>query len=104
MKTIKKKQPLKIYLSGPITNDPNFVDHFQEHAKKLRDKGYIVLDPTVWARESVKLEYEEYMKLDLAMLEICDAIYMLPGWSNSRGALIEQQRAIELEMVVYYSN
>lgn len=104
MKTIRKKKPLKFYLSGPITNDPDYVKHFQEAAKKLRNLGHQVLDPTVWTRENVKLDYEEYMKLDLAMLEVCDAIYMMPGWSNSRGALRELERAIELGLVVYYSN
>lgn len=103
MKTIKKR-PTTIYISGPITDDPDYVKHFQEAAEKLRRRGFQVMDPTVWTRENLKLSYEEYMKLDLTMLEVCDAIYMLPGWANSRGAKRELDRAVELELTVFYNN
>ena len=103
MKIIKKK-PTKIYISGPITGDPDYVAHFKQHREKLENKGFQVLDPTVWTRENLKLSYEEYMALDLAMLEVCDAIYMMPGWANSRGALRELDRATELKLKIYYSN
>ena len=30
--------------------------------------------------------YEEYMKVSLVLLDMCDAIYLLEGWQDSRGA------------------
>lgn len=78
--------------------------HFQEAAEKLRRRGFQVLDPTVWTRENLKLRYEEYMQLDLAMIAVADAIYMMPGWSDSNGARRELDRAVELGLTVFYSN
>ena len=30
--------------------------------------------------------WEEYMKITLAMLSVCDTIYLLPDWTESKGA------------------
>lgn len=95
---------MKIYVSGAITKDPNFKQNFQKHVQKLRAKGHNVFDPTVWTRENLRLTYEEYMRLDMAMLEMCSAIYMLPGWSVSEGAKRELDRAVELGLKVYYAD
>ncbi len=86
---------MKIYISGPITGNPDYKKQFSEVATKLRSEGHQVLDPTVWAREGLELEYEEYMLLDFAMVDVADAVLMLPGWQNSKGAQREYWRAKE---------
>lgn len=93
---------MKIYISGPITDDPDFMQHFTAAETKLKERGHQVLNPIVWAKEGLKLEYDEYMKLDLAMLSICDAIYMLPGWANSKGAKIELDYAADRKKRIFY--
>ena len=30
------------------------------------------------------------MKIDLAMIDVCDIVYMMKGWRASRGAKIEE--------------
>mgnify|MGYP003307737872 CR=1 FL=1 len=95
---------MKIYISGPITGEPDFIKHFSEAERKLKGKGYQVLNPIVWAKEGLKLEYDEYMTLDLAMLSICDAIYMLPGWANSKGAKTELNFAADKKIRIYYAD
>lgn len=84
---------MKIYISGSITGNPDYKKQFSDAATKLRNAGHQVLDPTVWNREGLKLEYEEYMRIDLAMLDVADAIFMIPGWQNSKGGRIEYWRA-----------
>ena len=42
-----------------------------------------------------KLEYKDYMKTSLAMRDMCDAIFMLPGWQDSKGCAIEFEYAYE---------
>ncbi len=88
----------RVYISGPITNNPNHFSQFLEAFGKLWKDGYnpfnpctIVLgDDATWA---------DYMKADLHELLDCDAIYMLPGWQESRGAKIEHDLALSLGMV-----
>lgn len=95
---------MKIYISGPITNCQDYKQNFTYHAAKLRAKGHQVLDPTVWDREKLHLKYNEYMALDLAMLSVCDAIYMLPGWTDSHGAKVELDKAVEMGKRIYHAS
>ena len=48
------------------------------------------------------LTWEDYIKVDLAMLEICDAIYMLKDWVDSKGAKIEFDHADALGKTILY--
>lgn len=47
-------------------------------------------------------DYEEYMKVDLAILETCSVIYMLSNWQDSPGARREHERAKELGLDIWY--
>jgi len=78
----------KIYISGAITSDPAYRQKFATVEKRLTHQGHIVLNP---ARLPDGLKFEEYMYLDLAMITICDAIYMLPCWKDSPGARREKR-------------
>lgn len=45
--------------------------------------------------------YEEYMKMSLHMLDMCEAIYMLDGWSKSCGANREFGYALAKDKIIY---
>lgn len=38
--------------------------------------------------------YESYLKISCAMLDACDAVYFLPDWRDSEGAIREFGRAV----------
>ena len=44
-----------------------------------------------------------YMRSDIAALLTCDAIHMLPGWENSRGATVEHTIATALGLPITYA-
>lgn len=88
-----------VYISGAITNDPQYKKHFRKAENKLKHAGHKVFNPTIIP---VIFPYWHFMKIDLAALECCDAVFMLRGWQNSRGAKIELARAIELGLKVLY--
>lgn len=88
---------MKIYISGKMGDIPeNRIRHrFGEVAEYLRQEGHVPVNPAVML-DNPGLDYEDYMDIDLRMLSVCDAIYMLDGWRESEGAKRELRHAIYL--------
>lgn len=99
--------PASIYLAGPMTGLPEFnYPKFEAVASTLRGKGYTVLSPAEIHHESsdqrgTKL-WQQYMRPSLKLMLDAEAVYMLSGWSGSRGARIEWQLAQDLGIPVFY--
>ncbi len=93
---------MKIYLAGPMTGikDYNY-PAFNAEAARLRALGYTVENP---AQNPACDSWEGYMKQAICQLVKCDSVAFLPGWSNSRGALIERALAFDLKIPVCAAN
>lgn len=76
----------RIYISGPITGVEDFGFYFEQAERELQEKGHEVINPTKVELLLPKGTYEEYMKIDMFLLDMCDTIYMLKGWEKSCGA------------------
>ena len=86
-----------IFLSGPVTYNPRKARRiFKRVERKLRRRGHVVLNPTVLPDG---MEWEQYMRMSLAMLGEADGILLLPGWSKSPGANIEAKVALKTPSV-----
>lgn len=86
---------MRVYISGAISGIEDYKDHFARAEAHLKADGYTAVNPT--SLESVLPQdatYEEYMTVDFALLDICDAVYMLNGWKKSCGANREYGYAI----------
>ena len=83
---------MKVYISGSITGDADYMQTFQRAEEHLTDQGYEVINPINLPHNHGK-SYSEYMKEDIKALLLCDSIYMIPGWNNSPGAQFELQVA-----------
>lgn len=94
-----------IYVSGPYSHGDQAanVRAAIEAANVLLDAGYIPYCPHLSHFHHMLFphDYETWMQLDLAWLEMCDAVVRLPG--HSPGADREVTRAHELGIPVYYS-
>ena len=82
----------KVYISGPITGTQDYLERFEriENELPLIHQGVEVINPAkVNANLPESTTWEEYMRMSLCMLSMCDGIYMMEGWQQSRGANLE---------------
>ena len=94
---------MKIYISGAITGTDDYMERFAKAEKELTENGYSAINPAkVNAQLPEDTTYEEYMKMSFCMLDTCDAIYMLNGWSKSCGANRELGYAMAKNMIIMY--
>ena len=94
---------MKIYISGAISNTDDFMERFAKAEKELTEQGYSVVNPAkVNAQLPEDTTYEEYMKMSLCMLDMCEAIFMLKEWSKSFGANREYGYALAKDMIIMY--
>lgn len=95
---------MKIYLSGKITGEETQAHKtFAEKETELKAKGFNVINPMTLPHKHDKT-WKSYMRDCIKALCDCDAILMLPGWENSKGAIIEHDVSIRLEITVFYKN
>ena len=80
---------MRVYLSGPITGRDDYRERFATIEHYLTELEHEVINPTKVSDAFPDLSYGEYMKIDLTLLEMCDAIYMLEDWEQSAGAQLE---------------
>ncbi|MBQ2395648.1 MAG: DUF4406 domain-containing protein [Bacteroidales bacterium] len=98
---MKKKK--KIYISGPITGTKDYMSRFSTAHLSLARQGYSVVNPAmVNAMLPEDTTYDEYMAMSFAMLDMCDSVYMLDGWQNSKGAKMEFERAVKNGLNIIY--
>lgn len=92
---------MKVYISGPMTGYENYNrPAFNKVADKLRSQGYDVLNPAEIGL-GPDATWQDYMREDIRMLTHADAIYLLDGWEQSRGATIEKQIADVLQIPIF---
>lgn len=96
-----------IYTAGKYTGlvDEN-IAVAREWAKKLWEAGHVCICPhlnTAHFEADCKATYEDYIAGDLKIISRCDAIFMLPGWTDSQGAQKEYKYAIQHGIPVYYA-
>jgi hypothetical protein len=94
---VTQGEPKRIYIAGPMSGYPdcNFAA-FHAAAQRLAAAGWAVFNPAENFGGRKDLPREAYLRLDLAMLTQCDALALLPGWEESRGAKLEYLVAREL--------
>ncbi len=84
----------KIYISAPITGTTDYMERFTEAEEALTREGWTVINPArVNAQLPADTTHEEYMRMSLCMLSMCDAMIMLRGWNGSKGCKMEMDFA-----------
>jgi hypothetical protein len=92
---------VKVYLAGPMTGYPNLnFPAFHAEAGRLRGLGYEVVNPAEITLDP-DASWRAAMTADIKHLVDCDAIAMLPGWQDSRGARLEHTIALSLGLWLF---
>ena len=110
----------RIYIAGPMTADTRA--EVRRHCRAFRDAWDALWDMGHWPhspcgqsghrvqlrRELAKMPpaevealYRRWLAYDFSYLDESDAVLLLPGWEQSRGAKAEWQRAVEWGMTIY---
>ena len=98
----------KIYISGAIAHhDINERrTAFEACAKFCEYCGFEAVNPfdNELHRQGIgeKADWRDHMRVDLKMLLECDAICMMDGWEESKGAKLELDVASTCGLTVYY--
>ena len=90
---------MKIYIAGPIYGPTDYEERFEEAERAIQRKGHEAINP-VHIRSVIEtvganaIRYDKLMNICKALVDACDAIYMMPGWQRSNGARQEHDEAV----------
>jgi hypothetical protein len=91
----------RIYLAGKMSGLPEFnYPAFRAEAARLRALGYEVSNPAD-NPEPACGTWLGYMRAAITQLATCDAVALLDGWQDSRGANVERDLARGMGLPVH---
>lgn len=91
----------KAYIAGKITGDKDYKAKFDKVEKELRYGGWLVMNPAILPEG---FDYEDYMTVCFAMIDVCDTVFFLPDWRDSKGAMREYEHAVcTFKKILYLS-
>lgn len=88
-----------IYISGKITGeDPREVEvRFAAAEGAIEKMGHKAVNPLKNGLSPTE-PWHEHMRRDIRALTRCTAIFLIPGWEQSKGARLEYEIARQLGM------
>lgn len=94
----RQRTERRIYIAGPMTGLPDLnFPAFEAAAAILRAEGWHVENPSDHG-VIFGMKWQDHLRYDIGRLATCAAIYLLPGWSRSKGARLEARIACALGM------
>jgi len=97
---INGKAIYKIYISGAITNNPNYKKEFEAAEKAIIAAGLIPLSPIRTESHMAKRSERCCMFDDLKLMEEADAVLEIPKRKTSEGSTIENLIAKKCSMPI----
>lgn len=93
-----------IYIAGKVTGElpEPTAEKFKNMQIELEAKGFDVVNPIELVNNPDENWYTA-MGICLQSLESCDAIFMLPCYTDSKGAKIELKTAKSMGIQIYYN-
>ncbi|MFV0515809.1 MAG: DUF4406 domain-containing protein [Aminipila sp.] len=73
----------KVYIAGKITGFDGYKEKFAEAEEQLKVLGAIPMNPAILPPGFTQ---EEYLKICFSMIDVCDCVFLLDNWKDSKGA------------------
>lgn len=101
----KSYDHMKIYISGKITGNKDYIMTFANAEALLKEKfpGATVINPAEVLLPNL-CDWDDYMVICLRLLDKATHIYMLDNWVQSRGACTEHLHALKNDIKVLWSD
>lgn len=95
-----------VYLSGPMTGHLDFMQEFAAAEKKMESQHFKVINPALVGNvlSIADLTREQFLYVDFALLDLCDTIFMMKGWSKSPGAVAEYVYALVADKEILFED
>lgn len=96
---------MKIYIAGKITGEPRMEmkAKFAAVAESMREQGHEPFIPSVLPAYD-DVSHADYLHVCFGMIDICEAVYMLADWQQSKGAREELQYAADWQKQILYED
>lgn len=96
---------MKIYIAGKISGEPRLKmqQKFFDAAEQLSAKGHKPFIPSILP-DYPDVPHDDYLHICFAMIDVCDAVYMLSDWQQSKGARQELQYAADTRKEIAYQD
>lgn len=97
---------MKVYIAGKITGEELFAAaRFAAAEEELRSLSHVkhVVNPMKLPHKHDKA-WHSYLAECIKSLVDCDAVYLLEGWFDSRGARLELDIAVRLGKEIFYQS
>lgn len=90
-----KRRKIKVYLSGAIANDKDYISKFMTAREKVKKMGFSVLSPIETIESKEEKGVKECMFASLELLRKADVMLLLdnPETIESKGVKIEKELA-----------
>ncbi|MCK9327740.1 MAG: DUF4406 domain-containing protein [Bacteroidales bacterium] len=92
---------MKVYIAGKITDNPGHKEQFAEATRTLASQGHTIMNPAILPPG---FEHHEYMQVCLSMIDVCEGVFFLNNWQDSKGARLEHKHAKQTRKVMLYQN
>ena len=88
---------MRVYIAGTMTGKFDYKEYFMRAEKYVKELGHIVVNPA-YLPEGL----DNYFEINKAMIDQCDAIYVLLDYENSEGTSKEIEYATKTKKQVMY--
>lgn len=91
---------MKVYIAGKVSGLPRaeVIEKFERAEKCLIEHGHEVVNPMKLVPAGT--DWFQAMRICIREMMICEAVFVLPDWLGSRGAILETDLADDLEIMV----